>query len=170
MKSLLVYAALCWFAIRLNAADWRPVSRAELEQKIPKVDPAADAEAIFWDISVEDRAQGGDPQTILNHYIRIKIFTERGKEDHSTVEIPRVGKRSIHDVAGRTIKPDGTIIELKKDSIFDRELVKTKGLKLRGKSFAMPNVEAGDIIEYRWREVRDGELVFYMRLQMQREL
>ena len=53
---------------------------------------------------------------------------------------------------------------MKKDAIFDRELVKTKGLKLRGKTFAFPNVEVGDIVEYRYRETRDDEVANYLRL------
>src|SRR5262245_44198754 len=113
------------------AADWRPVDPTELAQKTPKVDAGADAEAIFWDVRLEDRFTGNDFSLALNHYIRIKIFTERGKEQYATVEIPRVGKRSILDVAARTIKADGSIIDLKRDAIFDRELVKTKGLKVR---------------------------------------
>ncbi len=40
------------------AADWRPIDPAELAQKTPRVDPAADAEAIFWDVHIEDRIQG----------------------------------------------------------------------------------------------------------------
>ncbi len=153
-----------------RAADWRPIDPAELAQKTPKIDPAADAEAIFWDTRVEDRYLGSDVSLALNHYVRIKIFTERGKELHSTVEIPRYGKRLIVDVAGRTIKPDGSIIELKKDAIFDRELIKNKALKLHGITFALPNVEVGDIIEYRYREVRDNEVISYMRLLFQRDL
>ena len=153
------------------AADWRPIDPSELAQKTPKVDPAADAEAIFWDVRIEDRLQGGQELSLaMAHYIRIKIFTERGKEQNATVEIPRFGKRHILDIAARTIKPDGSIVELKKDSIFDRDLVKTKGLKLKGKTFVLPNVEVGDIIEYRYREARDGEVASHMRLYFQREL
>ena len=92
----------------LPAADWRPVNASELAQKTPRVDPGADAEAIFWDIRLEDRLEGGDLSLAMNHYIRIKIFTDLGREKYATVEIPRFGKRSISDVAGRTIKPDGT--------------------------------------------------------------
>lgn len=154
----------------LSAADWRPIDPSELAQKTPKIDPAADAEAIFWDTKIEDRYLGSDVSLALNNYVRIKIFTERGKELHSTVEIPRYGKRAILDVAGRTIKPNGTIVELKKDSIFDRELIKNKALKLHGITFALPNVEVGDIIEYRYKEVRDDEVVSYMRLLFQRDL
>src|ERR1035437_7639686 len=112
------------------AADGRPIAPSELAQKTPRVDPAADAEAIFGDVRIEDSFVTGQLSLSLNHYIRIKIFTDLGKEKYSTVEIPRFGGRSINDVAGRTIKPDGTIIELKKDAIFDSELVKTKGLQI----------------------------------------
>jgi hypothetical protein len=153
-----------------NAAEWRPIDPAELAQKTPKIDPAADAEAIFWDTKIEDRYQGSDVSLALNTYVRIKIFTERGKELYSTVEIPRYGKRAIMDVAGRTIKPGGSVVELKKDSIFDRELIKNKALKLRGVTFALPNVEVGDIVEYRYKEVRDDEIVSHMRLLFQRDL
>jgi hypothetical protein len=151
-------------------ADWRPVDKYELSQKEPKVDSSADAEIIFWDVRIEDRLQGSDLSLALNHYIRIKIFTERGKEEYSTVEIPRYGKRSISEVAGRTIKADGSDIEVKKDAIFDRELIKTKGFKVSGKTFALPNVEVGDIIEYRYRETRDNEIASHMRLYFQREI
>jgi hypothetical protein len=64
------------------------------------------------------------------------------------VEIEEPGGRRITNVEGRTIKPDGAIVELKKDGIFDRELAKTKNTKVRGKTFRLPNVEVGDIIEY----------------------
>lgn len=161
--SLLGVASLC-------AADWRPVTESERTQKTPRVDPAADAEAVFWDIKLEDSAEGGDLRLAMNHYIRIKIFTDRGREKYATVEIPQLGKQRVSDVAGRTIKPDGSIAELKKDAIFDRELVKTKGYKARGKTFTMPNVEVGDIIEYRYKETHDNELASHMRLHYQRDL
>jgi hypothetical protein len=151
-------------------ATWRPIDPSEIAQKTPRVDRTADAEAIFWDVRIEDNATGGDLVLTLNHYIRIKIFTDRGKEEYSTVEIPRYGRRNISDIAGRTIKPDGAIVDMKKDAIFDRELVKTKGAKLRGKTFALPNVEVGDIIEYQYKETRNNEIASYMRLYFQREI
>jgi len=36
----------------------------------------------------------------MNHYIRIKIFTDLGREKYATVEIPRYGKRTIADCRG----------------------------------------------------------------------
>lgn len=137
----LLIAGLVVISGSAGAVDWRPVTSSELAQRTPRVDPAADAEAIFWDVRLEDRVTGSDLSLAMNHYVRIKIFTDRGKEKYSTVEIEEIGKRSISEIAGRTIKPDGTILELKKDSIFDRELAKTRGFKVRGKAFALPNVE-----------------------------
>ena len=155
----------------VQAADWKPVDPAELAQKTPKIDPNADAEAIFWDIHVEDKLRGGQDLSLeLDHYIRIKIFTPRGKEEFATVEIPRAENQIIADVAGRTIKPDGAIVEVKKDAIFDRALVRTKGMKLHGITFVLPDVEVGDIVEYRYREIHDGEMMSHMRLYFQRDI
>jgi len=171
MRSLLL--TLCAIIISSNPAvadNWRPVDPSELAQKTAKVEPGADAEAIFWDVKIEDSIHGQDFQLTLNHYIRIKIFTNLGTEKYATVEIEEAKARKIADVAGRTIKPDGSIVELKKDGIFDRDLVKAKGAKVRGKTFTLPNVEVGDIIEYRYKEYRDNELANYMRLYYQRDL
>ena len=48
-----VTVLICNFAM---GADWRPVFPEELKRARPKVDPAADAEAIFWDVKIEDSA------------------------------------------------------------------------------------------------------------------
>ena len=150
--------------------DWKPVDPADLALKAPRVEKDADAEAIFWEVWVMDELQGSDPRTVLTHYVRMKIFTDRGREKHSTIDLPFAGKHRIADIAGRTIKPDGSILELKKDAVFERTLVKVGGLKVQAKSFAMPGVEPGALIEYRWREFRDDQLANYVRLPFQREV
>jgi hypothetical protein len=171
MKTILLLIAASFLVPEtLPAADWRPVDASELAQKTPRVDPAADAEAIFWDIRIEDRLQGQEFSLSMVHYIRIKVFTDLGREKYATVEIPVYGNRSITDVAGRTIKADGTVIDLKKNAIFERDLVKTKGARQRGTTFTLPNVAAGDIIEYRYKEIRDKEIASHLRLYYQREM
>ena len=89
---------------------------------------------------------------VLSHYVRIKIFTERGREQQSKIEIPFISGIKIKDVGARTIKPDGSITELAKTDIVEKTVVSVKGFKLRGKSFAFPAIQRGAIIEYRWRE------------------
>lgn len=178
----LVFLAFCClmiFSKTVLTQDkvWREVTQEELQMKTPKVEADADAEAIFWEVRVnDDFVPRAGFKTLINHYLRIKIFTERGRELNSKVDIP-FGKIPdlninvlIKDIAARTIKPDGTIIEIKPQDIFERDTVKANGVKLKAKSFAMPGIETGAIIEYRWREIRGDSLSYYVRLPLMREI
>ena len=87
-RLFLSFTALVCFGILLTPAaragdDWRPVTPEQLAMKTPVVEKDADAEAIFWEIKIDDDQEG----LILTHYVRIKIFTDRGKETQSKVEI-----------------------------------------------------------------------------------
>ena len=147
--------------------EWRPVDAADISLKAPIVEANADAEAIFWDIKIDD---GGANDLVLSHYVRIKIFNERGRDKHSKVDIPYVGGIKIKDVAARTIKADGTIVELLKDDILEKTVVKVSGLKLKTKTFAFPGIEPGAIVEYKWKEVIQNSSANNMRLQFQRDI
>src|SRR5947208_10288016 len=109
--------------------EWLPITTEEKSMKQARVEPDAGAEAIFWRVYVLDEVQGQDPRSVLYHYVRIKIFNERGKEQQGTIDIPYFGKTSIVDIAGRTIKPDGSIVELKKNTVFNRDIAKGNGIK-----------------------------------------
>jgi len=131
------------------------------------VEPDADAEAIFWDVKVDD---GGENDLVLSNYVRIKIFTDRGRENQSNISIPFISGTKIKDVAARTIKPDGSIIELRKEDILEKTVVKVSGLKLRTKTFAFQGLEVGGIIEYKWKEVISNSSANNLRLQFQRDI
>jgi transglutaminase-like putative cysteine protease len=151
--------------------DLKPVDPAELSLKSSTVEKEADAEGLFWEVRIDDHPDG---DLIFSHYIRVKVFTDRGRESQSRIDL-EYGKMygtetKIQDIAARTIKPDGSIVELKKSDIFDRTIAKTSGLKIKARSFAMPGVEPGCIIEYRWREVRVRSDANYLRLQFQRDI
>src|SRR5262249_25681379 len=88
----------------------------------------------------------------------------------SKVDLPFSGSARIKDIAARVIKADGSIVELKKEDIFERTIVKASGIKVKAKSFALPAIEAGSIIEYRWREVIPGGSADRLRIQFQREI
>jgi hypothetical protein len=154
----------------LFSAEWTPVDPEDLAAKSPKVEKDAHAEVILWDVRVSDEAMGGYPHSVLTHYLKIKVFDERGAEMVSKVDIPYVGKTSINQIAGRTTKADGTVVELKKDAVFDRMLVKLSGVKLKAKSFVLPAVEPGCVVEYRWYERHEDQLANYLELQFQREI
>ena len=146
--------------------DWRPVTPAELSSKQPSVEPGADAEGIFWEVRVDD----SDPGTLaLKHYVRVKIYTERGREQFSKHDIPFVKGTRVKDVEARVTKLDGTSVLLKKEDVVERDVVKANGFKLRAKSFAPPGLEIGSILEFRYSEVVDNAEA-NMRLIFQREI
>lgn len=150
--------------------DWKPINPEELGLKAPMVEKDADAEALFWEVRVDD----AEMDLVLTHYIRIKIFTERGRESQSKIDIPYgkfFGREiKIKDIAARTIKADGSIVELKKEDVFERTIVKASGVKVKAKSFAMPALEPGCVLEYRWREVRVDQSANNVRLEFQRDI
>jgi hypothetical protein len=156
-----------WSGVSAGGEEWRPVEAADVALKAAVVEPNADAEAIFWDIRIDD---GGQDDLVLNHYVRIKIFTERGRDQHSKIDIPYLQGIKIKDVAARTIRADGSIVELAKEDIIEKTVVKVSGLKLRTKTFAFPGIEPGAIIEYKWKEVRSNTSANHMRLQFQRDI
>lgn len=161
----LLLSLICLGSVAAYAQQWKPLDPAHVALKAPIVEKDADAEALLWEVYINDNTD----TTEYTHLLRVKIFTERGKDTQSKIDIPYLKGVGIKDVAGRTIKPDGTIIELKKDAVFDREVIKFGGFKLRSKSFAMPGVEPGAIIEYRWREI-SATSDNYLRLYFQREI
>ena len=166
----LLFAVCCLLSGRNVLADveeWRPIDPSDLAQKAPIVEPDADAEALFWDIRVDD---GGDDDLVLSNYIRIKIFTERGREKQTKVDIPFLNGTKIKDIAARLIKPDGSIVVLAKEEVLEKTVVKISGLKLRTRSFVFPGIELGGIIEYKWKEVISNASANNMRLQFQREI
>jgi hypothetical protein len=164
-----LFALLAVSVFGFNAAQaqqWKPLDPAHVALKAPVVEKDADAEALLWEVYINDAS---DDTYEFVHFLRVKIFTERGKESQSKIDIHYFNGAQVKDVSGRTIKADGSIVELKKDAVFDREVVRFGGLKLKAKSFAMPGVEPGAIVEYRYREVFRGG-ANYQQLQFQRDI
>jgi hypothetical protein len=171
LSRYLFIAIVCLSSFGLALAapgdEWRAIDPAELALKTSTVEKDADAEALFWEVRLDDSQV---EELSLRHYIRIKIFTERGKESQSKIDLPYLGSTQIKDIAARVVKTDGSIVELKKGDIFERTIVKTSGVKVKAKSFALPGVEPGAIIEYRWREVIPGGSANHLRIHFQRDI
>jgi hypothetical protein len=158
---------MLWPTAIFAGDEWRPVTPEELAAKTPSVEKDADAEALFWEVKIDDSLA---EELSLRNYIRVKIYTERGKESQSKIDIRYAGDTRIKDLAARVIKPDGSIVELKKEDFFERTIVKANGGKQKAKSFALPGVEPGAIIEYRWRDVHPGASANHLRLYFQRDI
>jgi hypothetical protein len=167
VTTVLVLCLALILPIVVFADDWKPVNPADLALKTPLVEPDADAEALLWEVRIDDSSP---TELSLWHYLRVKIFTERGKESQSKIDIPYYSTTRIRDIAARVTKSDGSVVELKKDDVFERTVVKSNGVKVKAKSFALPGVEPGSIVEYRWQEVYPGGNINQMRLQFQRDI
>ena len=153
--------------------EWKPLDPSELAMTTPKVQADADAEALLWEVWVADEmsvAYELQLSTVFHHYVKIKIFTDRGREAYATVDIPYVNGMDVRDVAARTTRPDGSSVELKRSDIFKRTIVKANDFKVQAVSFAVPAIDRGVIVEYRWREVYRDSLASNLRLPFSREL
>ncbi len=161
---------LCVAVAPLLAVDF-PLSPGDLSLQKGKVDPNADAECMLWDIRVNNEALNGgqDTLTTFTYFVRIKIFTDGGVKKYGTVDLPYGQKERVADVTGRTIEPDGSMIELQKDAIFSHTLEKLHRRKTEAISFAMPGVKPGAIIEYRYK-VYEDTIWDYVPLPAQMEI
>lgn len=141
--------------------------------KAPKLDKGADAEAIFWDSWISDvNAGNGHLNHIVDNYIRIKIYTDRGVEKFGDVEIPysSLANMSLTDVKARTIKPDGTIVDVPGSAFVDRTTSKVGKAKFKVRSFALRGLQPGAIIEYQYTEVYSEYVPRYVEMTMQRDI
>lgn len=129
-----------------NADDWLPIAPEDLALKDNPKQPGADAMILYREVDEDAKLAS------VNNYKRIKIFTAAGVKAQSDVEIDyNKAQESIQGVRGRTIRPDGTIVEFD-GKTYDKEIVKGNGIKVLAKTFTMPDVQPGCIIEYRYRE------------------
>ncbi len=95
-----------------------------------------------------DESALDDKECYLRTYRRIKIFNAQGKT-WADVNIPYNPKnQKIKEVYGRTILPDGRIIELTKEKILEKQIVKTDEEELRQMFFSLPGVTDSCIVEY----------------------
>jgi len=133
--------------------DWLPVPPEDLALKDNPAGPGAHAMILYRSSDMDSK------ESSVREYVRIKIFTQEGTKQ-GDIEIPFLKQQTdIKDIRGRTIQPDGTIVNFD-GKIFEKTLVKAGGVKFLAKTFTLPDVHPGSIIEYKFREQSDPE--FYI--------
>ena len=124
--------------------NWTDPTPAELKMTSDPAAPNAAAVYLFREEIVDDKLH------YHQVYARIKILTEKGKDEFSDIEIPYdPAWESIRAVEGRTIHADGTIVPFT-GKPYDKVLVRSGTERYNAKVFSMPDVQVGSIIEYRW--------------------
>jgi hypothetical protein len=122
---------------------FQPVSPDELKITSEPLAAGAPAFILYRQVDRDDNGRTSHE----DDYVRIKILTEEGRK-YANVEIPfRKGSQDVVNVKGRTIRTDGTIVNFD-GKVFEKYLVKGRGVKYLAKTFTLPDVQVGGIIEY----------------------
>jgi hypothetical protein len=127
----------------VRASDgFQSVSPEELRMTSEPLAPGAPAIILYRQVDRDDNAPFHE-----DNYVRIKILTEEGRK-YANIEIPFVkGRDDVMNIKARTIRPDGSVA-IFDGNIFEQSIVKTKGLRILAKTFTLPDVQAGSVIEY----------------------
>src|SRR6266849_1051543 len=128
---------------------WQPVPKDDLALKDNPANPGSAA------MILERQVYTDDEKRVQTEWVRIKVFTEAGRA-YADVEIPYfVKSTSVEDIRGRTVRPDGSVIPFS-GAVFDRVVARSKKFRYEGKTFTLPGVEVGSVIEYayavRWKD------------------
>ncbi|MBZ5702767.1 MAG: DUF3857 domain-containing protein [Acidobacteriia bacterium] len=149
---LVVLGVAMWFSPVCTGDEWQPIDPAELKMTSEPQAPGAAAIYLYRQV---DRHDTGRANTEYN-YLRIKILTEEGRK-YANIEIPYQGRLSkIGTIRARTIRPDGSIVNYD-GKVYDKTVIKAKGVKYKVKTFTMPDVQVGSIVEYHFNyDFEDG--------------
>jgi hypothetical protein len=125
---------------------FQPVNPDELKMTKEPLAPGAPAIILFRQVDRDDNGRTSHE----DNYYRIKILTEEGVK-YANIEIPFFKERGNNVVAihARSIRPDGTIAEFD-GKIFEKTIVKARGLKYLAETLTLPDVKVGSIIEYNY--------------------
>jgi Domain of Unknown Function with PDB structure (DUF3857)/Transglutaminase-like superfamily len=145
---LVSLVALLCASVLASADNKPPITPEDLKATSEPLAPGAAAIILYRQVDRDDSGLAG----FENNFVRIKIFKEEGRK-YADIEIPyyKESGGQIAHVSGRTIHPDGSVSEFK-GKPFDKSIVKAKGLKYMAKTFTLPNVQVGSIIEYSYTE------------------
>lgn len=144
------------FARYHKTQDFRPATPEELKMTSVAGAPGAAAAILDW-VRIDN-----DLEATTSEYFRIKIFSEEGKK-HGDIEVtfapgyPLWG--GVSKIEARTIKPDGTIVPFT-GKIYDKTVVKVGRNAVKAKTFSLPDVQPGGIIEYRYTRRWTNQYVF----------
>jgi hypothetical protein len=139
----------------VEADEWQPISQDELKMTSLPEAPGAPAVILYRQVDRDDNAKTGNQQ----EYVRIKILTEEGRK-YADVEIPYFREQgNIVALRARTIRPDGSVAMFE-GKAYDKTIVKARNVKYLAKTFTLPDVQVGSIIEYRYTEDMSENYVY----------
>lgn len=153
IQGLMGSLILCAASQSARAEQWLPISPDELKMTSEPKAPGAPAIFLYRQVDRDDNV----PSEAV--YARIKILTEEGRK-YADVEVPfDKATEAVYGIQARTIHPDGSIVKFD-GTVYEKPIVQTRGVKWLAKTFTMPDVQVGSVIEYRYRHEFQSGFVF----------
>lgn len=150
-------------SLRTQAAEFPPVSPEDL--KMTSIPEQPGAPAVILDREETD----SDLRNEHSVYERIKILSDAGRE-YANVEIPYSRRGfTVGGIGGQTVHPDGTIIPFE-GKPFDKTVLRGGGIKVNVKTFTLPNVQVGSVIDFRYELRYDDNTVLAPTWEVQTDL
>jgi hypothetical protein len=150
LRRLVMVICFAFFCLPVYAKEgFQPVSAEELKLTSVPEAPGAAAVVLYRQL---DRDDSGHGRANEFNYFRIKILTEEGRK-YADVEIPFLRQEGgdIVNIKARTIKPDGSIVPFD-GKVYEKTISKAKGFRYLAKTFTLPDIQVGSIVEYYYTE------------------
>src|SRR5438067_8079003 len=162
---LFAAAALVLLPTALFAGDdvFKTATPAELAMKDVAIAPGASAVVLDWVQRSDDANQRS------SEYVRIKVLKDDGKKygDISITHVPLL--TNVEKVKARVTKPDGTVVPFN-GKVYDKVVAKAGGVRVVSKTFTLPDVQAGAILEYSYEKGLRQNYIYDTFFTVQREL
>lgn len=101
-----------------------------------------------------------------NFHMRAKILSNEGR-DLANIEIPLGDREKLTGWWGRTLLPDGTVLEVAERELVEQPLVSAGDWEVRALRVALPGVVPGSVVDYGYT-VKGDTRYRYRRVRMQR--
>jgi hypothetical protein len=154
-RNVLVLLAV-WVACALASAlpgqtppAWPPISAEDAAMKDCPAQPGAPA--VILD---REEITNGDTHA-TSVFKRLKILTDAGRA-YSNIEIPFLkGVTKITGIEARVVTPQGSARAFT-GQVFDKTVLRYRKLRMAAKTFALPDVAVGSIIDFRYKVEADS--------------
>ena len=132
------------------AQEWPPITDEEKALKDCPQQPGAPA------VFLNREETTSQEKWTTTYFYRLKILTPAGRE-RANIEIPAYkGWTKITGLNARVVRPDGVSVPFT-GQVFEKTVLRTGRIKVTVKTFALPDVDVGSIIDYRYTIVPDND-------------
>jgi hypothetical protein len=144
---ILILFSIGGIALPAAAQEWPPITDEEKALKDCPQQPGAPAVILYREETTSHRTW------TASYFYRLKILTPAGR-DYANIEIPGFYGWKATDLKARVVRPDGTPVPYT-GPVFEKTALSAGRVKITVKTFALPDVDAGSIIEYGYKLVPD---------------